>query len=63
MIKVLTFYVIFIQCKEEEKIAANLFVYFPTIFFFACCQLNTDYFANGFCINIIISGSCYDFLL
>lgn len=33
MIKVLTFYVIFIQCKEEEKIATNLSVYFPTIFF------------------------------
>lgn len=34
MIKVLTFYVIFIQCKEEEKIAANLSnIYFPTIFF------------------------------
>lgn len=52
MIKVLTFYVIFILCKEEEKIAANLSVYFPTIFFFACCQLNTDYFANGFCIKL-----------
>lgn len=61
MIKVLTFYVIFIQCKEEEKIAINLSI--SQLFFFACCQLNTDYFANGFCINIIISGSCYDFLL
>lgn len=62
MIKVLTFYVIFIQCKEEEKIAINLSIS-QLFFFFACCQLNTDYFANGFCINIIISGSCYDFLL
>lgn len=38
MIKVLTFYVIFIQCKEEEKIAADLSVSFPTFFF---CMLST----------------------
>lgn len=37
MIKVLTFYVIFIQCKEEEKIAANLSI--SQLFFF--CMLST----------------------